>query len=137
MRHFTLLVALAFGLSKLLCASNVNAQQQIRFRDDKGQPVKNVEVKIDCGKNKVEGYTDGGGTFSWQPMPPFPSCVVSAISAQTEVFGEILNIPPSGVVDITYVLSRKRVWVVQVTVIDEEKKSPVAGVEVKFECGGG
>ncbi len=136
MRHTLRFAALAFGLSILFCATATNAQQQMRIRDDQGKPVVAAEVTITCDKNKRDGFADGGGTFAWAPLPPFPLCIVSISSARTEVFGTVLAIPPSGIVNAVYEVKRKQVWVVQVTVIDEEMKSPVTGVEVEFRCGG-
>lgn len=135
MRHALRFAALAFGLSILFCATAAHAQHQIRLRDEKGQPVKNAEVIIDCDGNKHEGLADAGGTYSWGRMNGPIQCALIISSASTETFADVLDIPARGVVSRVIVLTRKRMWVVQVTVTDEENRSPVFGVDVKFDCG--
>lgn len=135
MRHTIRFAALAFGVNILLCATVAHPQQKMRILDDLGKPLATAEVTITCDKEKREGFADGGGTFTWAPMPPNSQCIVSIVSNRTEVFAAVLAIPASGIVNIEYKVKRKQVWVVQVTVIDGEKKEPVAGVEVKFDCG--
>jgi|CXWL01.1.fsa_nt_gi hypothetical protein len=135
MRHTIQFAALAVGVNILLCATVAYSQQQMHILDDQGKPVAAAEVTITCDKEKREGFADAGGTFSWAPMPPNSQCIVSIVSNRTEVFAAVLSIPASGIVNIEYKVKRKQVWVVQVTVIDDEKKEPIAGVEVKFDCG--
>lgn len=132
MRHSIRFAALAFGLNILLCANVTQAQQQMRIVDDQGKPVKTAQVTIISDKEKREGFADAGGKFGWAPMLPGSICVVNIVSSRTAYFAAVLVIPASGIVNVEYKVERKQVQVIQVTVIDDEKKVPVSGVEVNF-----
>ena len=137
MRHTTRSVVIASCFCALFCAVNAIGQQQMRLEDENGKPVKNARVYIKCDDNPAtEGVSDAGGTAKWKPLPGSLKCsFIIYDTPQTESLNGSLFIPETGVFNGVYVLRRKSVWVVQVTVLDTETMNIVPGVEVKFDCG--
>lgn len=98
---------LAFGLSILLCATATHAQQQIRIKDDQGNPVRNAEVIIDCDGTKRQGVSDVDGLFSWRLIAGPTQCALIITSAATETHADVLDIPAASRVNRVIVLKQK------------------------------
>lgn len=135
MRNIVFYAALTIGFCISLCAPDAYAQQQIRIQDDQGAPVVNAEVMIDCSGIRRQGFADTGGIFAFGPINGPTQCALAISSVRTETHAGVLDIPADGKVSRVIVVTRKRVWVVQVTVVDEGTKMPVGNVEVGFDCG--